>query len=350
MSTPVSSINESNDPPFARPTMQDVANAAGVSLKTVSRVVNNEPRVDNKTRERVHQAIAQLGFRRNDIARSLRQGQTSSTIGLIIEDIANPFYSSIAWGLERVAQKYNYMLIISNSEENALRERELVNALLSRRVKGLCIVPAGSDHSYLAAELRMGTPFIFLDRPPIHLQTDTIVLDNRGGTRQAINHLLSHGHRRIAVIQGDPRVYTGAERFAGYYETLAEHGIPCDETLIYSNCDDARQAQQATHTLMNLPQPPTAIFSTSNRISIAVLRALRSYTFQPAFVGFDDFDLADILPIPVTVIAHNPAEMGARAAEILFARLAGRDIPFQQTIVPTQLIVRGSGEVRPPQV
>ncbi|GCE09596.1 LacI family DNA-binding transcriptional regulator [Dictyobacter aurantiacus] len=349
MSTPVSSIHESNDPPAARPTMQDVAHAAGVSLKTVSRVVNNEPRVDEKTRERVHQAIAQLGFRRNDIARSLRQKQTSSTIGLIIEDIANPFYSSIARGLEKVAQQYNYMLIISNSEENALRERELVNALLSRRVEGLCIVPAGTDHSYLAAELRRGTPFIFLDRPPLQLQTDTIVLDNRGGSRQAIRHLLAYGHRRIAVIQGDPRVYTGAERIAGYYETLAEHGIPCDESLIYSNCDEAQLAHQATHALMSLPQPPSAIFSTSNRISIAVLRALRSYTQQPAFIGFDDFDLADMLPTPITVVAHDPAAMGTRAAEILFARLAGSTVPFQQTIIPTRLIARGSGELPPPR-
>jgi LacI family transcriptional regulator len=327
--------------------MQDVANAAGVSLKTVSRVVNDEPRVDEKTRERVHQAIAQLGFRRNDIARSLRRGQTSSTIGLVIEDIANPFYSSMARGLEKVAQEYHHMLIVSNSEENPLRERELVNALLRRRVEGLCIVPAGYDHSYLRTELRLGTPVIFLDRPPIHLQADTIVLDNRGGARKAIEHLLSYGHRRIAVIQGDPRVYSGAERFAGYYETLVEHGIICDETLVYSDCDDAQRAEQATHALMALSDPPTAIFATSNRISIAVLRALHTHFEQPAFVGFDDFDLADMLPLPVTVVAHDPIAMGVKAAEVLFARLAGTKLPLQQLIIPTHLIVRGSGELPP---
>jgi LacI family transcriptional regulator len=350
MSTPISSIDEPDDLPSARPTMQDVANAAGVSLKTVSRVVNNEPRVDERTRERVHQAIAQLGFRRNDIARSLRQGQTSSTIGLVIEDIANPFYSSIARGLEKVAQAYNYMLIISNSEENPLRERELVNALLRRRVEGLCIVPAGYDHSYLSTELRLGTPVIFLDRPPIHLQTDTIVLDNRGGARKAIEHLLSYGHRRIAVIQGDPRVYTGAERFAGYYETLTAHGIACDEALIYSGCDDAQRAQQATRALMALPHPPTAIFATSNRISIAVLRALHDCAHQLAFVGFDDFDLADMLPVPVTVVAHDSMDMGRKAGEVLFARLSGTELPLQQLVVPTQLVVRGSGELPPGRV
>lgn len=345
MSTSTSSIDEPNDLPSVRPTMHDVASTAGVSLKTVSRVVNNEPRVDEKTRERVRQAIAQLGFRRNDMARNLRQGQTSSTIGLVIEDITNPFYSSIARGLEYIVQKYNYMLILSNSEENPSRERELVNALLQRRVEGLCIVPAGYDHSYLEAELHLGTPIIFLDRPPIHLQTDTILLDNRGGARKAIEHLLSYGHRRIAVVQGDPHVYTGAERIAGYYETLAEHGISCDETLICSNCDDAQRARQATNALMALSDPPTAIFATSNRISISVLRTLHTCSQQLAFVGFDDFDLADMLPVPVTVVAHDPIDMGMKAAELLFARLTGENLPLQQLVIPTHLVIRGSGEL-----
>ena len=334
MSTPTTSVDEPNDPPSARPTMQNVANAAGVSLKTVSRVVNNEPRVDEETRVRVHIAIERLGFRRNDIARSLRRSQTSSTIGLIIEDIANPFYSNIARGLEKVAQNYNYMVIISTSEENPSRERELVNALLQRRVEGLCIVPAGQDHSYLSAEQRLGTPVIFLDRPPIHLQADTIVLDNRGGARQATEHLLSYGHHRIAMIQGDPLVYTGAERLAGYYEAFAAYGIACDKELLCSGCDDPLHAEQMTHTLMAMLNPPTAIFAASNRISIAVLRTLWKYSQQPAFVGFDDFDLADMLPLPVTVVAHDPTDMGVKAAEVLFARLAGENLPLQQLVIP----------------
>ncbi|HLZ63465.1 MAG TPA: LacI family DNA-binding transcriptional regulator, partial [Ktedonosporobacter sp.] len=226
--------------------MQDVAEAAGVSLKTVSRVVNNEPRVGAETKERVNRAITDLGFRRNDIARSLRQGQSSSIIGLVIEDIANPFYSSIALGIEQVARQYNYMVIISNSEENSLRERDLVNALLRRRVEGLLIVPAGKDHSYLLPELRLGTPIIFLDRPPINFTADTILLDNRGGTRQAIEHLLAHGHRRIGMIGGDAFVHTGAERDAGYRETLATYDIPLDEALLRLNRDEPARAMEAT--------------------------------------------------------------------------------------------------------
>ena len=330
-----------------RPTMQDVAQAAGVSLKTVSRVVNSEARVDEKTRERVQRAIARLGFRRNDIARNLRRGQTSLMVGLVIEDITNPFYSSIARGLEKVIQRYNYMLIISNSEENPQRERELVNELLRRRVEGLCIVPAGLDHSYLATELGLGTPMIFLDRPPAHLHTDTILLDNFGGAYKAITHLIGHGHHRIAMIQGDPQVYTGAERLRGYRQALVDHAIQYDEDLVRFGCDDAEQARAAVHMLLAMPDPPTALFTSSNRISIAVLRALHAYRQQIAFVGFDDFDLAELLPVAVTVVAHDPIAMGQQAAELLFARLKGDDRPPQHLVLATELIARGSGELPP---
>jgi LacI family transcriptional regulator len=341
------SREDASDIARPRPTMQDVARSAGVSLKTVSRVVNNEPRVDEKTKERVNEAIALLAFRRNDLARNLRRGQSSSTVGLVIEDITNPFYSGIARGLEKVAQRYNYMLVISNSEEKPVRERELVNALIRRRVEGLCIVPAGLDHSYLTTELRMGTPVLFLDRPPIRLQTDTIVLDNRGGAYRAIQHLVAYGHRRIAMIQGDPQVYTGAERFRGYCEALKDHGILYDPDLLRLGCDDAVQAAAATHALLALADPPTAIFTASNRISIAVLRALRAYSQRLAFVGFDDFELAEMLPLPVTVVAHDPIAMGCQAAELLFARLNGDNRPPQNLVFPTGLIARGSGEVPP---
>lgn len=331
----------------ARPTMQDVADAAGVSLKTVSRVVNNEPRVDEKTRTRVNEVIAKLGFRRNDIARSLRRGQSSSTVGLVIEDIANPFYSNIARGIEQVAQRYHYMVIISNSDENPGRERELVNALLRRRVEGLFIVPAGSDHSYLLPELRLAMPIIFLDRPSVNLSTDTILLDNRGGAHKAITHLIEHGHRRIGLICGNPQVYTGAERIAGYREALKEQGITLHESLLRFDCDEATRAEKATYDLLSLAEPPTALFTTSNRISISVLRALQHYNRRIAFVGFDDFELAEMLPTPVTVISHAPMEMGRKAAELLFARLNGDNRPPQNLTIPTELLVRGSGELAP---
>ena len=330
-----------------RPTMQDVAEAAGVSLKTVSRVVNDEPRVGEDTKERVNKAILALGFRRNDIARSLRRGQSSATIGLVIEDIANPFYSSIAHGVEEIARQHGYMVIISNSEENPIRERELVNALFRRRVDGLLIVPAGRDHSYMLPEIRLGTPAIFLDRPSVHLPADTIMLDNRGGACCAIEHLLAYGHRRIGLLCGNPYVHTGAQRIEGYREALHAQGIAFDEELLRFGCDDTRKAQEGTHALLALKNPPTALFTTNNRISVSVLRALQQRTERIAFVGFDDLELAEMLSTPVTVVAHDATEMGRQAAQLLLARLAGDDSPLQQLIIPTELIIRGSGEIRP---
>jgi LacI family transcriptional regulator len=331
----------------ARPTMQDVAQVAGVSLKTVSRVVNKEPLVNEETRVRVEEAIRKLGFRRNDIARSLRQGQTSLTIGLVIEDIANPFYAHLARGVEQVALRNNHMLIISSSEEKPERERELVNAMLLRRVSGLLIVPAGLDHSYLKGEMQLGTPAIFLDRPPANLDADTVLLDSYSGAHIAIEHLLRFGHRRIGLICGDPTVYTGARRVAGYRAALKEWDIEADEELLCFGCDEPERAKTAVQRLLSLQNPPTALFTTNNRISIAVLYALRAHTHQLAFISFDDFELAEMLPMPISVITHNPAEMGRQAAELLFARLEGDDRPAQRILLATKLIARGSGELPP---
>lgn len=343
--------------PKARPTMHDVAEAAGVSLKTVSRVVNDEARVDERTRARVNAAIRTLGFRRNDLARSLRRGQASSTIGLVIEDIANPFYSHIARGVVEVAQRYHYMVITGSPEEQMVimgsveergeRERDLVLALLRRRVEGLLIVPTGVSHSYLLPEMELGTPVVFLDRPPQQLTADAILLDNRGGAHRGVEHLLAQGHRRIGFIGGNPAVYTGAERLMGYREALNSHEIAFDEALVRLRRYDALQAESAMHELLALPEPPTAVFADNNRMSVGVLRALHMQAARIALVGFDDIELADMLPLPITVVTHDATTMGHQAADLLFARLRHDDRPPQQLVIPTQLLVRGSGEVSP---
>src|SRR5687768_1370659 len=205
-----------------RPTMRDVAERAGVSLKTVSRVINAEAGVAAATAERVGAAIAELGFQRNDLARSLRQGVSSSTLGLVIEDVANPFYSAIAQAVEAAARERGFLLITASCEEDPDRERELVHALLRRRVDALLLVPASHEHGYLAD----ATPVIFLDRPPVGLEADCVLLDNLGGARRAVEHLLAHGHERIAMVGDTAELYTAAERLAGYHEALREAGAP----------------------------------------------------------------------------------------------------------------------------
>jgi LacI family transcriptional regulator len=327
-----------------RPTMVDVASRAGVSLKTVSRVVNREPGVRPATEARVRNALKALGYRANDLARSLRRGRSADSVGLVIEDVRNPFYSAIARAVEEVARDRGHVVIIANSDEDPNSERTAVGTLLERRVAGLLMVPAGRDHAYLVDEVRLGTPVVFMDRPADSIDVDEILLDNLGGAAKATEHLLANGHRRIGVI-GDPlSIHTIAERVAGHKQTLERSGIPVDESLIRVGAHDVPDAEAATHELLALSDPPSAIFATNNRACIGALHALRAVDGRTALVGFDDFELANLLR--VTVVQHDPHEMGRRAAKLLFARLAGDHRPPRRIVLPTELIVRGSAEVR----
>jgi LacI family transcriptional regulator len=325
--------------------MRDVAERAGVSLKTVSRVINAEAGVATATAERVGEAIAALGFQRNDLARSLRHGLSSSTLGLVIEDVANPFYSNVAQAVETAARERGFLLITASAREDPDRERELVGALVGRRVDALLIVPAGPDQRY-AETMRGRTAFVYVDRPPGGLEADTVLLDDAGGARTAVEHLLAHGHRRIACVADRADVYTARERVAGYEAALTAAGVELDPELIRPGSQEAEQAERVVGELLDLPaeRRPTAIFSANNRNTIGALHALAGREEEVALVGFDDFELADLLGI--TVIRADPGQLGARAAELAFARLDGDDRPPQRVTIATELIERGSGERR----
>ncbi|GAB2862209.1 LacI family DNA-binding transcriptional regulator [Actinoallomurus bryophytorum] len=332
-----------------RPTMRDVARRAGVSLKTVSRVVNGEDGVRPDTTEKVNAAISALGFRRNDIARALRGGKRTRSLGLVIKDVANPFYSLIARGVEEVARTNDLLVISGCSDEDPARERHLIRSLCERRVDGLLVVPSGNDHRYLIPEINMGTPAVFIDRPPEDaLQADVVLIDNAGGARAAVTHLIEHGHRRIACLVDLPGIFTARERRRGYDEALREHDVPVDESLIRVGQHDVAGAESAMAELLALGDPPTAVFTGNNRLTVGALRAIQAAGAGTALVGFDDLELADMLATPVTVVAHYPAEMGRRAAGLLCRRMAGEELPPQRVVLPTHLIVRGSGELPPP--
>jgi LacI family transcriptional regulator len=326
-----------------RPTMKDVAKTAGVSLKTVSRVINEEPGVAEATAARVVDAIAELGFERNDLARSLRQGYTSATLGLVIEDVANPFFSSVAQGVEAVAHDHGFLLITASAGEDADREREMVTALLRRRVDALLVVPAGPDHRYISDV----TPTIFLDRPPGEIEADTVLFDDHGGARRAVEHLIEQGHRRIAAVADTEEIYTHAMRLAGFRAALRDAGIEPDPALVRRGNRDLARSQATVEDLLALPEDrrPTAIFSANNRSTVGAMQALSNHPGRLALVGFDDFELADLLRL--SVIRADPWRLGREAAELAFSRLAGDRRPPRTVIVDTQLIPRGSGEVAP---
>ena len=329
--------------------MRDVASTAGVSLKTVSRVVNREPGVHADTAARVEVAIASLGFARNDVARSLRHGRAEA-IGLVIEDVANPFYSVIARTVEDAAHARGHIVITGSCEEDPEREQQLVGRLLRRSVDALLIVPAGADHRYLEPELAAGTPLVFLDRPAVGIEADTVLLDNLGGARAAIEHLLRHGHERIAYVGDLPPLYTAAERLAGYRAALLDAGVRSDEGLVSAGSHDAASAERAVRGLLALPadRRPTALFTANNRNTIGALRALRDGDGTIALVGFDDFELADMLPVPVTVVGHDPARMGRIGVEMAYARLDGEDGPPRRRTIDCAVVARGSGELPAP--
>ena len=327
--------------------MRDVATAADVSIKTVSRVVNGEPGVSAVTAARVGAAIAHLGFARNDVARSLRSGRAGA-LGLIIEDVANPFYSAIARAVEDAATERGHILITGSCEEDPTRERRLALGLLRRLVDALLIVPAGSDHRYLLPEL-IDTPIVFLDRPSRGVAADTVLLDNVGGARAGVEHLLRQGHERIAFIGDSSELYTAGERLAGYRAALADAGREARDELIRGGSHDAAHAAHSARALLDLPpgRRPTAMLCANNRNTIGALRALRDAPARVALVGFDDFELADMLATPVTVVRHSPEDMGRIAAELAYRRLGGdAGSPVHRTI-PCELVIRGSGEVGP---
>ena len=329
----------------ARPTLRQVAALSGVSLKTASRALNGHPHVTPATSAKVHLAAEQLGFRLNGIARELRSGATSSTVGLIIGDLANPFYAKIARGAERVLRDHGLQLVTTSTDENPELERTLAGELVERRVRALIVVPSSADHGYLESERRHGLPVVFLDRPPVGVAADTILLDNRAGTRSAIEHLLAAGHRRIGLIGDFSRLSTHRERITGFGEAMTAAGIPNWQRYVRSDSHDIDSAESLTREMLALPEAPTALFATNNRNTTGVLRVLRSRPDEIALIGFDDFDLADVLG--VTVVAHDPVEMGALAAQLALSRLDGDAEPPRTVVLPTWLVPRGSGEIRP---
>ena len=334
----------------SRPTMRDVAAAARVSLKTVSRVVNGEPGVSPRLTKRVLVASERLKYRHNLTASSLRRSDGRSlTIGVVLEDVANPFASTLHRAIEDVAVKRRVLVLAGSSDEDDRRERELVEAFASRRVDGLIIQPSSHDHRYLLAERSAGVAIVFVDRPPEKLDADYVVTDNVAGTRRAVRHLVEHGHRRIAYLGDLHSIATAAERHRGYVEELEEQKIQLDQSIVRLDLRGIAKAEAAVAAMMRGPKPPTALATGQNLITIGAFRALRAMDLHErvALVGFDDFLLADLLQPGITVIAQDPGEIGRVAAAALFRRLDGDRSPAQRHTVRTRIITRGSGEIRP---
>ncbi len=334
----------------SRPTMRDVAALARVAIKTVSRVMNGEPSVAPHLAARVHEAAAKLGYRPNLTASSLRRGdRRTATIGLLLEDVANPFSAALLRAVEDEARERRVQILIGSLDEDPERERELAISLIDRGVDGLIIVPAARDQSYLMAERRLGIRFVFLDREPRLLEADAVVSANWQGAVTAIEHLRSAGHERIAYLGDSPAILTASQRFDGYQRALERTGLQYRERIVRQNLRTIDAATGAAIEILAQPEPPTAIFASQNLVTIGAVKALRQLGLQQsvALIGFDDFPLADVLEPGITVISQDVSGLGHLATRLLFARLDGDDTPPKTHVVPTELIARGSGEIAP---
>lgn len=335
-----------------RATMKDVARLADVSLKTVSRVVNGEANVSDELIERVQVAARQLGYKPNFTASNLRRSPNSTkTVGLLLENVANPFSSSLLRAIEDVAAQRGVVVVAASLDEDPSREQELAMAFLARQMDGLIIAPSSSDQSYLTQELASGTPLAFVDRPPQNVSADSVSSDNVGGARMAVDQLIALGHQDIAFIGDYETISTAGERLTGYQEAMTAAGLRPRPEHVVTDIHSMDEAERETRKLLLGHHPPTALFTAQNLITIGAVRALRALDMhnRVALIGFDDFMLADLLTPPVAVVEQDIYSMGRTAANLLFDRIDRVTTGSRTEVrIPTSLILRASGEIPPP--
>jgi LacI family transcriptional regulator len=331
--------------------MRDVADEAQVSLKTVSRVVNDESGVSAQTRQRVRKVMEALRFSPNMAAGSLRrQDRRTASLGLVVVGVDNPFDATVQRAVEETARKHSVAVFASATNEDPALERELVAHYNSRRVDALIAMPSGSDHRHFRTLISYGTPVVTVDRRAVGVAADCVLTDNFESAKLATEHLLAMGHRRVAFLNDLPTIPSAVARYEGYRAALAAAGVAADDALISTGNHTEAQSLQSTLRIITSPDPPTAVFSAQDIVTFVAVRALheRNLHHRIALVGFDDFPLADLLDPPLTVIAQDPYAIGQLAAQRAFRRLQEPDLPVEQIIVPARLIRRGSGEIAVP--
>ncbi len=330
--------------------MKDVAALAGAGVKTVSRVINSEPNVTPAMAKRVWDAVRELDYQIDLQAGSLRRADgRTRTLGLLVGSVDNPFAGIIHRVVEDAAAERGVAVFAASMDDDARRESAAVRTFLQRRVDGLILTTAVNHPEYLGLIRDRGVPVVYVDREPEEPDLDTVASANRAGAEMGTAHLIARGHRRIALLADRLELVTASQRRDGYLDALAAAGIPAADELIVTELADAEAAAHALSTLLAGDDPPTAVFSAQNIITIGALHALRQagLSRSVALVGFDDLPLADLVEPGVTVVAQDPQRIGMLAAERIFARLEGDEAAPVRTQVPTTLIVRGTGEIAP---
>ena len=304
--------------PLAHPTLADVAAISGVSIKTASRVMNGSDQVSGDTADRVKKAASLVGYRSNRIARELRVGSLSNLVGMIISDLANPFYAGLAAGAEERLAQEGLDLILATARDDGEREKNLIESLLERRVRGLIIVPSGEDYSHLHQERKRGFSFVFADRPAPYLDADSITVDNRGGVQSCLDHLLNQGCKKIAIIADTTNIWTASERIDAFKQAILSRKLDTKNTVIVTDIHTSEEAASATSRLLAENPDIDGIIATNDLIAMGVGQTTSSLHEDVKVVSFDLFPSANLLNIDT--LDHDPRRLGRLSAELLLRR------------------------------
>ncbi len=326
-------------------TMKDVARRAGVSVTTVSHVINETRFVSEELRARVYQAMRELNYRPNAIARSLRR-QRTHTIGMIVPDISYPFLAEVARGVEDRGFELGYNVILCDSDGDLERESDYIELLLERKVDGIVFVAAGESSSHVQALIEQGVPVVVCDRELPGTEVDTVIADNVESGRLATEHLIGLGHRRIGCIAGPEGLCISDKRLEGYRRALEEHGLPLREELVVHANFRCLGGYEAMGALLSLDQPPTAVFACNDLMAVGAICAASQRRLRipqdVAIVGCDDIALASFTNPSLTTVAQPKREMGVIAVEMLVERIKDKSRPPTKRLLPVELVVRDS--------
>jgi LacI family transcriptional regulator len=327
-------------------TIRDVAKRACVSTMTVSRVINSSGYISQETQERVEKAIAEMGYVPNALARSLRFKQTQ-TIALVLTDITNPFFTTIARGVEDAASEKGFTVMYCNTDESLVEETEYLHTLLKKQVDGVLLVPVGSSNENVLYLQERNTPLVVLDRHVPDVKIDSVRADSVQGGYTLTRHLLDLGHRRIAILSGPADTSTALDRVVGYHQAFAEAGLPVDPQWVRHGLFVQESGYQMAQEVLALSPRPTGIVAANNFISIGAYHALRAAGLRIpediSLVTFDDLPTPLVLEPFLTAIDQSAYELGYKATQMLLTRLAGEGPSEPQEIIyPTRLIVRKS--------
>ncbi len=324
--------------------MQDVAKLAGVGTMTVSRVLNGTAHVSEETSQRVYEAIERLQYKPNQVARALR-GSSSKSIGVLVPYLYDPFFATCAHAIDEVAKDHGYSVILTTTNEDAKIELDAVRQMIPRHVDGLIVIPAEGSSSNLTTSEFRDLPIVTLDRPIPQSTFDNVEAENKAAGVLAVDHLVSHGHKRIAFIALHKELFTMKTRYAGYKAAMNNAGLPLEA---HFDCMTQATVTDLMKALWARRDRPTALFTTNGLTTRYTLRALADLSLSiprdMALVGFDDVDLAELMRPPLTIIRQPVMELGRTAAELLFKRLdrtAAKEPP-QHITLPVELVLRSS--------